>query len=180
MNELLQRTEQAILEKSDPRLQPVITKVVDAGEQILYSEQTRDLVLQQLSQEGDPLEIIGAGTAKIMAILQNKAKGTIPPEAFVPAANVLMCRVLDFAEQIGAVQVDNETVAQATQETNSAVLQVLGVSPQQLEGMMKGQGASALQGGPSPQPAGSMPAPGAPPQGPAAPVGIIGQALGGV
>jgi len=169
MNPLLQRTQDAILQKVDPRLVPVVKKLVDAGKQVMYSEKTRKMTLQQLGDGKDP-EKIGAGIAKLIGILYSESKKTAPIQALVPAGVLLMCEGLDFLEQAGAVKVTPDFLSQCTMAMGSNVAQLFGATPDKLQGMMnqvkQGQGGAAPG-----SPASAAPA--------AQPSGLIAQARQG-
>lgn len=156
MNPILQKAIDATLAKAKPQFVPVINKVVMAGKTVMYSPKTRDMAMAELKKGNDP-EHIGSAVAKLMGLLMSQAKGTIPPEVLVPAAIILLCEGLQFLEDAGSVQVTPDLLAQATQATCSAVLQLLGVSPDKLQAMMaqSGQGAGAAT-----QPAAAAPPPG--------------------
>jgi hypothetical protein len=57
MNPLLQKAEAAYKAKIDPRLLPVVMKIVKAGQQVMYSPQTRHMMQQQLAGGTDPESI---------------------------------------------------------------------------------------------------------------------------
>lgn len=168
MNPLLQKTQAAIEAKiNPPQLKPVVDKLVAAGTHVMYAPTTRDMLVRQMQGPGDDFEKIGAGVAKLMGLLSTQAKGTIPPQAMIPAAIILMCEAMDFLAQAGRIQVTPDTLAKAMQETASALLQLLGVSPQKLQSMVN----QSKAGGAAP---GAVPGAATP-----APTGIIGSAIGG-
>lgn len=173
MNQLLQQTQAGILAKVDPRLRPVVQKLVNAGHQVMFSKETRHLMTAQLKGKPDDPEVIGAGVAKLLGILYHQSKKTAPVQALIPAGMVLMCDGLQFLEDAGAVKVTPELLAQCTQATGSAILQLLGVKPEQVQQAISqaqathGQGAGATPAGP-----GAMPPP------PPPPGGVIGSAMG--
>ena len=138
MNPLLEKTKAAILQKADPRLQPVIQKLVAAGEKIMYSPQTRDMTMKQLGDGKDP-EKIGAGVAKLIGMIYSESKKTAPMQALIPAAVLLMCDGLDFIEQAGAAQITPEFLSQCTMAMGSNVAQLFGATPDKLQGMMGNQ-----------------------------------------
>lgn len=160
MNQILEATKAAILKKADPRIVPVINKLVDAGQQVMYSDKTRGMMIEQLGDGKDP-EKIGAGVAKLIGIIYGESKKTAPMPALIPAAVLLLCEGLDFIEQAGAVKVDAEFLSQCTMAMGSSLAQLFGASPDKLQGMVdkSGQGAAP----PSAQP--TAPPPGAPPTG---------------
>lgn len=177
MNPLLSKTRAAILAKVDPRLQKVVLKMVNAGHQIMFSPQTRHLLQQQLQGNAQNPEAVGSGIAKLLGILFNKSKKTAPVQALIPAGMVLMCDGLDFLEESGAVQVTSQFLAQCTQAAGSAILQMLGVKPEQVQQAMSQVQAQSGRGGRQPIIAGAQGATAVPPAPPAR--GVIGGAMAG-
>lgn len=164
MNQILETTRQKILESiNPPGLTQAIEKVTEAGKKILYSEKTRDLVLQELQSGGDVEDIIGSGVAKLTGLVFAEYKKTLPMEVLMPVSMLLMLEVLDFLEQGGKIQVTNDMLAETTQATASAMLQLLGVTPEKLEEYVQQAGAQ-----PGPEPSTE------PPQ------GLVGGAMGGM
>ena len=156
MNPILTKTKQAIEKKADPRLKPVIGKLVAAGMKVMYSEETRQMSIDALKGARDP-ESIGAAVAKLAGILFNQSKQTAPMQALVPAAMMLLVEGLSFLEESGAVEVTPELVADSTMAMTSSLLQLLGATPEQIQGYMQKSGAqSAAPSAPEPaaQPAG--------------------------
>lgn len=173
-NPLIDQTKQAIMQKSDERIRPVIEKVVAAGEKTMYAPSTREMTLQQLGDGTDP-EKIGAGVAKLLGILYNQSRNTIPMQAMIPASIILLCEGLQFLEDGGARTIDADFLSQCTQATASNLLQLFGVTPDKLQSMI----GQAAPGGS--QPNAAPPAPGAEggvPVAPAQPAGIVGAAQG--
>ncbi len=147
MNQILETTRQQILESvKPPQLTQAIEKVVEAGKKILYSPDTREMVLQELQSDGEMQDVIGSGVAKLTGLVYSEYKKTLPMEVLMPVCMLLMIEVLDFLEQGGKVQVTNEFLAEVTQSTASAMLQLLGVTPEKLE-----EYTQQAQGGASPQ-----------------------------
>ena len=164
MNTILNTTREKILESINPQgLVQAIEKVTEAGKKILYSPKTRDLVMQELQAEGDMEDIIGAGVAKLTGLVFNEYKKTLPMEVLMPVSMMLMLEVLDFLEQAGKIQVTNEMVAETTQATASAMLQLLGITPEKLQEYVQQSGQQM-----APEMSGQ------PQQG-----GLIGAAMGG-
>jgi hypothetical protein len=135
MNPLLQKTTQAVLQKADPRIRPVIEKLFQAGKKVMYAPQTRQFMVKQLGDGKDP-EAVGAGVAKIIAIIFNQSNKTAPMQALIPAAVLLLMEGLQFLEDAGAIKVNPQSLAQYTQAMGSSVLQMFGVTPDKLQGMV--------------------------------------------
>lgn len=163
-NELLQKVEQAVLEKVPQDKVNAFQRIVAAGEKIMYSDQTRQMLANQLNQQGDPAEIAGEGVAKLFALMFKESRNTMPMDAGILASQVLLCEALDFLEKTGRVQITNEVIGDATQAMIAYLLQMFGVSPDKLTQMMQA-GADAHGGQQQPaQPA---------------PAGIVQSARGG-
>lgn len=159
----------------DPRLQPVLAKLVHAGHQLLFSPHTRALVMKQLAAGHDNPEVLGALVAKVGHTLWAESRKSAPIQALIPAAFILMCDLLQFLEDAGALQVTKPVFAAVAKATGSAALQMMGVTPDKLGALMAQRGASAQPGAPGAQPAPRAPvAPSA-----AAPSGLVAGAMGG-
>lgn len=170
MNEILQKTEDATRQNIKPaQLQPVVEKLVEAGRKIMYSPDTRDMLVDQLSGDGDMAENIGGGIAKLMGILLNQSKGTAPMQALIPAGTILLCEGMQLLEDAGKIKVDLPLFEDCMQAMASNLLQLLGVTPDKIAGMLNGEQAATALGSAPEQPA-------APP----ASGGIIAGATGGM
>lgn len=136
-NPLLAKTEQAIKAKIPPEAAQAAEKIVLAGVAIMDSEKTDHLVRAQLAQKLPPEEIAAQGVAKIMGILMARFKGTPPQKSIMPAAALLLLEALDRLEAMGRMKVDNKTLAEATRSLGSAMLQMMGVTPEKLNEVMQ-------------------------------------------
>lgn len=148
MNPILQQTQDALMQKVDPRLHRVVNKIVEQGQRVMYSAESRDMTVQQLKQAKSP-DDIGAAAAKLGVLLLNQSKGTVPMEALLPSVMLLLLEALGFLEEAGAVEVTPELVAACTQATASGFLQALGVTPEKLQGMLGGAETEAAPATPA-------------------------------
>ena len=135
-NPLLQKTEEAIAAKVPANLKNAFQRIITAGLKVMYDPKTNDMMAKELKSQGDPAEIAGAGVAKLLGLLMNQSKGTMPMKAAIPAATVLLCEGLDFMEQAGLVKVDQNVLAKAMQAMSSSFLQLLGVTPDKMGQMI--------------------------------------------
>lgn len=134
-NPLLVQIEQAITAKVAPEMRNAFNKIVLAGMKLMYAPQTEKMLRQQINS-GEPPQAAGQGAAKVVGLLLAKSKGTAPFKAMIPAGIMLTCEALDFMEKAGKAQLTPELVSQAVQEFGSAVLQVIGVTPDKLDQVM--------------------------------------------
>lgn len=166
-NPTLEQAKAAVLQKVDQRLQPAIQKTVQAGERVMYAPQTRQELIKTLGDGSDP-EAIGAGIAKVLAVLFHKSANTLPMQVGIPAATILLIEVLQFIEDAGKTKITPDMLAACTKAMGSTVLQMFGVTPDKLQAMFSQAGQSAAPGAAQPaQPA------------PAQPVGIVAGAQQG-
>jgi hypothetical protein len=156
-NPLLDKTKAQIMAKVDPRLQPIVGKIVNAGHVVMFSPKSRHLMQQQLQSGPNNPEVIGAGIAKLVAVLYAQSKKTAPINALIPAGMILLCDGLQFLEDSGSVKVSAAFLASCTQATGSAVLQVLGIQPEQVQSAID-QARAKMPG----QPSGALAAPSIP------------------
>lgn len=144
-NPLLQKVEQQSRAKVPQDQLAAYDKIVKAGAKVMYSERMHGMLLNQLKAQGNPAMIAGAGVAKLLGILMNQAKGTMPMKAGIPAATALLCEALDMLEQLGRIKVDNDTISEAMQSLGSSLLQLFGVTPAKLDMLLKKQGQPVAQ-----------------------------------
>ena len=159
-NPLLVKTEQAVMAKLAPDQRKAFQKIMTAGLRVLDSEQSHKLVAGQLKQNADPADIAGVGVAKLLGVLINQSKGTMPMKAAMPAATVLLLESLDRLEELGKIEITNDTLAAAMQSMSSAIMQLFGVTPQKMDAMMKAKQGQAPEAQPAaPEPAQASPRP---------------------
>lgn len=150
-NPQLQQVEQAVQAKVPPDLMNAFERIVTAGLKIMYSPETRTMLANQLKQPGEATEIVGEGVAKLLAILYQQSKGTMPMKAAIPAAQVLLCEALDFASQAGILQVSADSIAASTKAMVTYLLQIFGFSQAKIQQYMQaGMDHSAAQQGTMP------------------------------
>ena len=135
-NPLLVKTEQAVKAKVPPAQMKAFEKIVAAGVKVMYSESMHKLILQQFQSDDNPAQAAGEGAAKLMGIMINQSKGTMPMEAGLPASDVILLEILDMLEELGKLKIDNKTLDEAAQSKASALMQLFGITPQKLDEMM--------------------------------------------
>lgn len=145
---LLNQVAQRQLARVPAPLQQAVQRAIGAGERIMYAQQTRKLLLKQLSQPGPKENAAAEGIAKLCILIYRQSGGKLPYRALIPAGSVLVCEALQFLLDSGAIpQITNEVVQEAVKEFASSFLQLLGVTPDRLQALM----AQAPQQAQSPQ-----------------------------
>jgi hypothetical protein len=168
-NPVLLKCEQKTQQSVPAELQQSFQRIVAAGEKIMYSPQTRHLIMAKL-QSGDPATVVGDGVGELFGILLKESKGTMNMKAAIPATTMLLCDALGLLEQAGKLQVTDAILAAATKEKNSTIMQLLKITPKTLQEMKARNQATGVAG------AAAAPA-GAPPGAPAG--GLVNSAMGG-
>ena len=161
-NQLLAQTEQQITAKIKPQMQQAFAQANHAGAALLYSPAVQQRIMSKINSTPNPLDNAALGAANLTGVLIKQSKGRMPTQIAVPVATILMCEILDFAEKSGKLQVDANSLAQATHLLGNYVLRMLGVSQNQMHQVMA-HGMSQVQQGQqgqpqAPQQASSMPA----------------------
>ena len=139
-NAILQKVESDVESKVKPQHQESFKRVVMLGLRAMHSKQSHDYMVSVIQQSGGSPEKIAEGVIRLLGLMINKSKNTMLGPEVAPvlfsAAQILLCEALDFMEQAGQIKVTNETVAESTKALSSYYLQLLGVSPQKLQGML--------------------------------------------
>ena len=127
--------------KLPSQLRSAYERVVMAGKKILYSEQMAPQIQQLLQAPGDMGQKLGTGVAALMALLVDKANGTMPPQLILPAATELVAEAGAFLKDAGA-KVTDQDIAEGMAVMVETILSKAGVSLDQLPEMLKQQGGA--------------------------------------
>jgi hypothetical protein len=160
---LLVKVATEVTNKVPVQLREPLLRAVNAGNKIMYAKETQHLVQNQMLQKAPVGTKIGEGVAKLIGIVWRDANGKLPMRIMIPAGVVLAMQAIEFmvdTKVIKPEEVDTALVDEVTQEFASSFLQLLGVTPEKLQGMLH-QATSAYE-----QHVGSQPAEPAPQQAP--------------
>lgn len=102
-------------------------QVVKAGMKVLFSDETHELMLQQLEEEGDIAQSAGNAIAGLMSMLFEKSNQSMPPEVIIPAGTYLMAEAADFIEQVTGETLTGETLANAAAVMTETLMGAFGV-----------------------------------------------------
>lgn len=105
--------EQKIESQLTPKTRADYLRIVTAGMKAGL-EGGPNSIIASLAKSKDPVKDCAIGAVNLVLILQKHARGTMPLNALVPAATTLMLKALEFADRMGVVKVDNDTVIKAT------------------------------------------------------------------
>lgn len=125
-----------------PELQDQYERLVMAGKKVLYSEQMAPQIQELLQGPGELGEKLGQGVVALLAVLIDKANGTLPPQLIIPAGIELVVEAGNFLKDAGQKVTSND-IAEGTASLVNEVLQRAGVSVDQLPQLLGQQGAGA-------------------------------------
>lgn len=138
-------TEQVL--KSIPKqFEESFSKIITAGMRIMFSDETHELMLDQLEQEGDFAQNIGNAITGLMLLMYQKSNGTMPQELIIPAGIYLLAKGVNFIEKVTGEQVTSEVLSQAIQMMLDTLIEKTGADPKQIYGAMESGVAQFGQG----------------------------------
>ena len=118
-----------------PQLQEAYEKVVIAGMKVMFSEQTNQILLQELQRPGAVGEKMGKGVAGLLLLLFKESNETMPPQVIFPAGVELVMQAADFLRQTELAKVTNQDIGVAVETMIMTILEKFGVDPNQLPQM---------------------------------------------
>lgn len=131
MNENFNGSPQELMDEivaSVPKnLQEAFVRVVEAGTRVMYSEQTHDMMLEQMNKEGDAAQNIGEGIAGLMMLLYQKSNQTMPTEIIMPAGVYLLGSGADFLEKVLKEKIPPAVLADALQAMIDMLMEKFGI-----------------------------------------------------
>lgn len=140
-NESLQKIDEQLRAKVDPKNQKYFRKVVLAGLKAMYSKETNKDMLMVSDPKTflkDPVSNMVKGIEGLMWTLythsgpEKDQDPQMPLDVLILAAMILMVNAMDYAEKTLKVQFTNDMIADATLKLNERIYQHLKISPQQM------------------------------------------------
>jgi len=136
---------QEITKKLDPAKVKQLDRIVAAGMNVMFGKDTHTLFLDEMAKEGDFGEKMGDGVARLMVLLFQNSKGTMPKDLIIPAGSILVSKANEYLERTGE-NVQEDDYIQALKIVSKKVMMAFGASeehfqPQQAQGGLMAQGA---------------------------------------
>jgi len=100
----------AILDSISGPAQAIIQRTSIAGQKVLFDKATHSHLF------GDIEKNEGAGVARLMLMLYDQSKQTMPRGAILPASAILLAKVFEFEEKAKTKPMDDMAFDQAMQE----------------------------------------------------------------
>jgi hypothetical protein len=172
MEDTLGPIQQAIEGLILPKHAARVTGVVGRGKQILYHESTHKKIFGDISNmtvDSDPQKL-AMGVAGLLTMMRKENGEGFPDDCLVPISALLLCDVIQFMGESGALEPTTEFIGNAFEELLAIMMQKVGVGPEEIDAMLAEEGQI--------NPADPMAEePGAPmPEEPMPPAGVIEQA----
>jgi hypothetical protein len=124
-----------------PQTREAYDKIVVAGMRAGLSGGL-DGILAGLRQSQDPINACARGAVNLVVMLHRQSRGTMPPQAMIPAAMTLMLKALDFADRARIVKVGNDELAKATRLFANYVFQTFRIPVKGLDALSENHGAA--------------------------------------
>jgi hypothetical protein len=135
-NPMLAQAAQGIQSNVPANLQGALSKVVHAGLTIMYSPKLAQQRNAHMASSKDPAQDAGQGASRLISNLYQQSNKTLPIPLIVPAAMIFAFEYLDLVAKAGKAQITPDLLAQTTQAVSSAVLPLMGVTPDKLQQMV--------------------------------------------
>jgi len=121
-------------------------RIIIAGKKILYSGKTHGKIMKLMqAMADDPAKMLVSVTLKIMGWLKNE-KNMPESAAVIPAAMEIMMLVAELAQADRLIgQMDKESATQASQQLLAGLMQLYGISQEQMVQAMQSMGGQPGQ-----------------------------------
>lgn len=112
-NKLLQSAEQKVESGLTPKNRDNYLKIVVAGLRVALDQGPNGL-MASLRKSRDPVHDAAVGAINLVMLMSKQSRGTMPPEAMVPAAMALMLQALDFVDKARIAKITVKKLNRAT------------------------------------------------------------------
>lgn len=130
-NTLLKAAEQKIESQLTQKTRSNYLRIVTAGMKLALKDGPNSIIAS-LKKSQNPLDDCVNGVIGLMSLLFRESNGTMPMNAMIPAASVLLIQALDFAARAGIMKVGKPELEHAIQSLVEKLLPKLGVTPDRL------------------------------------------------
>lgn len=121
-----------IFKQLPQELHQPLKQLLTAGMQLLFSKDSHDLLMEGINENDEvPLsDELAVGAVSLFKIMMGKAKGQIPGEIIMPAAAILLVRVLEFLQESGSTEVNDQVFSDAMEMFKVKIEKDIGASEQ--------------------------------------------------
>ena len=129
MDPMLARIVAGMRAKVPTELATAYQQVIVAGMKVMYSPNTRHLLIERLSVPGPLYTKVAHGIADLLLVIYKESNRKMSIPAAIMASTELMCQALDMAAKAQSLKLTPDIVAACTHATASACLQKFGIGP---------------------------------------------------
>jgi hypothetical protein len=147
----------------NPQQTVQVNKIVMAGQKVMFSPQTHNMMVKQMQGPGPMAQKLAQGVGGLMGLLQRESQGSLPPKLLIPVGMLLLAHAAAFIAQTEGIT--DQDVGEAMHLLVALLLKQGGVDPDKVvdAAQKHAQGAQPPAGGAPPD---APPAPdAAPPSG---------------
>ena len=126
-----------VMKQLDQNQQSVVKQIVNAGMKLLFDKETHNALFDSIRPEDEvPLaDELGSGATNLMLMMHQKSKGSMPPEAIIPAGAILLAKACEFIDQSGMAPIDDQTYSDAMELFTVAIQDKLNPNFRQENGL---------------------------------------------
>lgn len=142
-----------------PQLQAIYDKAVLSGMRIMFDKNSFQMTMEELQQPGPLAERISNGVIKLVYMLWQQSRQTLPPQIIVPVTLTMALKAFAFTQMIQDPEATKEAMGEACASAVQGVMDRFGATEDKLPALVNRQnGGSKNQDAPSgaPQQQGGM------------------------
>lgn len=113
---------------------PQLQRIIVAGMKVMFSQQTHQMMLDEIKKPGDMATKLGQSTAGLLGLLMKESQNSLPPNLLIPAGLVLMAHAAEYMNKTGAPVGDQE-LSQGMNVFIQTMLKQFGLDPAKVQQM---------------------------------------------
>lgn len=152
----LAQVDQQIRAKIPQSHMPQLMAIEHSGMQIMFSQKTHHL-MQKYIDPHNIIETVSHAIPMLLALIYRQSNKKMDITMAGPAGVILALHALDYEEQIGALKLTPDVIANCVHAVAISSLQAFGIGPAQIQSVtQQGQQAQQAKQGQPTQPQGAM------------------------
>lgn len=97
-----------IKSKLDPQKHGSLDRIFTAGMKIMFGKDSHHLLLDSMQGDQPIKDKLAIGITKLMVMMFQQSNGSMPPDLIIPAASMLMAKVVEYLERTGEPVSDDD------------------------------------------------------------------------
>jgi hypothetical protein len=120
--------------KIPQQLTDAAKRIMQAGRKVMFSKETRSMVMESLSKDAPIEERVGGAISDLMMVLWYKSNQSMPPQLIAPCATLLACDAIEFLIEAG----ENMDAGNVLEASITMTLHRFGVNPENMKQYISG------------------------------------------